>query len=93
MTAREPVLAAIADVYGVPVADLRDDTRLEVLGDSLQLVELGVAIEDALGIDVPTDGEFTWATVGDVVLAAERLAYLETARNIVNFGHLPPEAS
>lgn len=70
MTARETVLDAIEEVTGERPTDA---VPLAELGDSLARVEIALAIDEALGVDLPMGAEFAWTTVGDVVAAAERL--------------------
>lgn len=70
MTARETVLDAIEEVTGERPTDA---VPLAELGDSFTRVEIALAIDEALGVDLPMDAEFAWVTVGDVVTAAEQV--------------------
>jgi acyl carrier protein len=54
---------------GVPRANLGPDTRLQSdLGlDSLAMIDVAVAAEDAFGVSIPDDDLERFQTVGDVV--------------------------
>lgn len=73
MTVRERVLRELANHLCIEESDMAPEKRLnEDLGaDSLDIVELGMNLEDEFGIEIP-DGDFNrFTTVGDV------LAYVE----------------
>lgn len=54
-----------------------DTEIIEDLGaDSLDAVEVVMALEDALGIEIPDDAQETMKTVGDII------AYIDTVRNV-----------
>lgn len=70
------ILKAIASVYGVPVESLKRETELQ--GDSLDYVELLIAVEDTLGItdaifeDYKDVAKHSVLTVHTVLNLAER---------------------
>jgi acyl carrier protein len=68
--------ALIAEHLGRPVAQLSAEESLLALGaDSLDLVSLTMAIEEAFDIHVPDEQAETCRTVGDVLqLVADRCA-------------------
>ena len=64
------VFAAIAECLEIPAGDVRADQALEAdLGvDSLGMIQIGVALEHALGFRAPTVDDATRVeTVGDLV--------------------------
>ena len=65
----DPKLAAVlADLFGIPASALRADAELEaeLALDSLSVVELQLALEDAYGVPLrPQDGAEV-RTVGDL---------------------------
>ncbi len=72
----EKVRALMAEQLGVDLADMRPDANiLDDLGaDSLDVVELVMAIEDAFDIEVPDEVAEGMRTVGDVeAYVAKRL--------------------
>lgn len=66
------VLKAISYVYGMPLENIKRET--ELLGDSLDLVEMVIALEDVLDVGIDdrdlTNVQFT--TVQDVLNLAEK---------------------
>jgi acyl carrier protein len=64
------VFAAIAECLEIPAADVRADQALEAdLGvDSLGIIQIGVALEHALGFRAPTvEDALEVESVGDLV--------------------------
>ncbi len=65
----DPRLAgALHDLFGISAADLRPDAELErdLQLDSLSVVELQVALEDAVGVRVEPDDPAAVRTLGDL---------------------------
>jgi len=77
----QAVKACVADVLGVPAVELRDDYLIAdgATVDSLTLLEVVVAIEDALQIVVPERELARLRTYGDFVRLATRLCGGRTA--------------
>lgn len=60
------VAAIIAREIGVAAEAIHDDTTFAALGmDSLDLIELGMSLEDEFGVSLPDGVEHDWQTVGD----------------------------
>jgi acyl carrier protein len=83
---RDRVIAIIAELAVLDVADVQPEATLESLGiDSLGLVESIFAIEEAFDITVPfnandpSQGDFDISTVGSVIAAVEGLVAAKTA--------------
>ena len=59
----------LAEQFGVPQADITADTKLyeDLQGDSLDLVELVMTLEDEFGIEIPDDVAENWVTCGQVI--------------------------
>ena len=77
---RDKVIAIIAELAVLDVADVRPEATLESLGiDSLGLVESIFAIEEAFDITVPfnandpSQSDFDISSVGAVIAAVEAL--------------------
>ena len=77
---RDKVIAIIAELAALDVADVRPEATLESLGiDSLGLVESIFAIEEAFDISVPfnandpSQSDFDISSVGTVIAAVEGL--------------------
>jgi acyl carrier protein len=77
---RDRVIAIIADLAVLDVADVKPDATLESLGiDSLGLVESIFAIEEAFDISVPfnandpSQSDFDISSVASVIAAVEGL--------------------
>ena len=77
---RDKVIAIIAELAVLDVADVRPEATLESLGiDSLGLVESIFAIEEAFDISVPfnandpSQSDFDISSVGTVIAAVEGL--------------------
>lgn len=65
---RQQVVVAIAEQMDVSAEILKDDTTFESLGvDSLEFLDLLLAIGTAAGKDVPQERMPECVTVGDVV--------------------------
>lgn len=73
ITVRERVLRELANHLCIEGSDMAPEKRLnEDLGaDSLDIVELGMNLEDEFGIEIPDDDFNRFTTVGAV------LAYVE----------------
>ncbi len=54
-TVADQVRRIIAEQFGVAAADVKDDAKLadDLGADSLDLIELAMALEDEFGIDLP----------------------------------------
>jgi acyl carrier protein len=73
----------IADHLAVPVGSVRDEAHLarDLGADSLDLVELSMRLEEALGILIADEESEACATVGDAMDLVERkLAGKKAAR-------------
>lgn len=80
MSTAEKVKKIIADQAMIPVEDVRDDASPEDLGlDSLALVEIVFAIEEAFDVSVPFNAnepeksDFDISTVKKIVAAVDHL--------------------
>ena len=71
MTAQPGVLATIAAIAAPALAvepgSITPDTPLRGHVDSLAIIDLVVAVEDALGVRIPDEDAERFQTVGDVV--------------------------
>lgn len=69
MNIAERAKKIIAEQMGVSPADLKDETRLveDLGGDSLDQVEVVMAIEDEFEIEIPNDEDEAMRTVGDII--------------------------
>lgn len=58
----------VADIYTADAATLTSATVIqdELGGDSLDLIELAMALEDEFGFQIEDDEAESWKTVGDV---------------------------
>jgi len=74
MSTQETVTRVIVEMLGVPEADVKPDARMaEDLGaDSLDCVEILLAIEEDLDIELNDDECAQCKTVGDWVAMVER---------------------
>ncbi|GAA2848106.1 meromycolate extension acyl carrier protein AcpM [Streptosporangium fragile] len=65
----------IQDVTGISAAEVTPDkTFIDDLDiDSLSMVEIGVALQDTLGVEIPDDDLIKIKTVGDFLDHVERL--------------------
>lgn len=62
------VIAALADVRGVPVETIRPDSSFEELGvDSLDGINLAFALEELFDIEIPDEAVQSVHSVGEVV--------------------------
>lgn len=68
------VAAIIADQFNEPVEDLTPDTRFkeDLKADSIAVVELIMAFEDAFGETIDDELAQSMATIGDVVNLIEQ---------------------
>ena len=65
-------ITIIAEHTGVSPDVLTPDARLEDLGiDSLDAIEITVALEDEFNLDITSGMERQWETVGDIFKAVE----------------------
>ena len=73
----EKMKPLLADRFDVKEEDITLDTKIveDLCADSLDVVDLLMAIEDEYDISIPEDAAEKMKTVGDVV------AYLENAQN------------
>ena len=71
-TIREALAADVEEVTGSSLADASDDTALVDLDiDSLDLIEVGMMMEEEFGISLNSDSFEGVATVGAVVATLE----------------------
>lgn len=65
----EKVSSALADQFSVDVSEITMDTNImeDLEADSLDLVDLVMALEDEFDIEFPEDKIYNFKTVGDVV--------------------------
>ncbi|MGI9016383.1 MAG: acyl carrier protein [Euzebya sp.] len=72
-TTADRVAAVINELFGLPAAALRSDATLQdgLQLDSLSVVELQVALEDAFDIRFDTDDTADVETYGDLVAAVD----------------------
>ena len=65
----EKIREILSEVSGVPIAELRDDTRL--VGDlglsSFDLADTVVSVEEAYGVKIPDERFHELETVADIV--------------------------
>lgn len=62
------VIAALADVRGVPAETIQPDSRFEELGvDSLDGINLAFALEELFDIEIPDEAVQSVGSVGEVV--------------------------
>ena len=74
MTVRGDVVAAVLEVCGVQADDLMDDSTLEGLEiDSLDLIEIGMIMEEKHEIRVSADDFDDVSTFGDAVAVFDRI--------------------
>ncbi|SFM78839.1 acyl carrier protein [Marinobacter zhejiangensis] len=66
---QQRVFALIAEQLAVPEADISEGSRLvdDLGADSLDLVELTMALEEAFGLELSDDQADQLVTVGDVL--------------------------
>lgn len=78
MTVRQKLMQVLED-RDLSRDDITDETRFreDLHADSLDAVELVMAIEEAFDIEIPDEASEKFNTVGDV------LKYLETAHGFV----------
>jgi len=57
----------IASVVSLPASRLTDDIPLWDLGDSLDLAEVDMALEEEFALEIQDEELERWKTVGDVV--------------------------
>lgn len=71
----EKILHILAEVAGVDVSSINEDTRLtDDLGlTSFDLADIVVSIEDEYGVSIPDEVFPTLHTVGDVFAAAKKV--------------------
>ena len=71
----EKLSKIIADQLGMDQSEITQDTSLkeDLKADSLDIVEIIMAIEDEFGIQVDDDDALNFKTVGDVVAYIEKL--------------------
>lgn len=69
----ERVRECVVEQYCVQPKDVTPETVLLDIGDSLDPLELGMEIEDRIGLVVPDDEVVAWKTVADVVATVQRM--------------------
>jgi acyl carrier protein len=71
---RSDVVSAVSEVCGVAAEDLRDDATLDELEiDSLDLIEVGMIMEEKHDIRVSTDDFHDVSTFGEAVAVFDRI--------------------
>lgn len=76
---RASVKRLIAEQFGVEETVVGDDKVFQEYGaDSLDQVELTIAVEDQFGIEIPDDDAFKFTSCDDVV------DYVATRKNVTN---------
>jgi acyl carrier protein len=75
MTVRDRVLATVAQVMNVPLAELSDQSSPDTVAawDSLQHMNLVLALEEQFGVRFSDDQVMTLLTVGAIVAALDGL--------------------
>lgn len=77
---RSAVVAAVIEVCGTDESNLVDDATLESLEiDSLDLLEVGMIVEENLGVIVEVEEFDGVGTLGETVAVFERLARANSA--------------
>ena len=70
---RSDVVRAVEEVCGIGAADLVDDADLETRGiDSLDLIEIGMILEEQHGIALASEQFESVTTFGETVAVIER---------------------
>lgn len=71
---RERLRAITAQVLGLTVEEIVDDSTLEqdMAADSLDRVELAIAIEEEWNLELPDDEPKGWATFADMAASLEK---------------------
>ncbi len=66
---RAKVVAIIAEQLGVDPSEIKDDSKIteDLAADSLDVVELVMALEERFGREIPDEDAEKLQTVGDVV--------------------------
>lgn len=74
MTTQEKVVKVVVDQLGVKDQEVKSEARfVEDLGaDSLDTVELVMALEEEFGIEIPDEDAEKAKTVGDVITYIDR---------------------
>lgn len=72
---KQTVLDAVSNLTGVPAAAIEDEAYLvdDLQMDSIELVQLGLDLEEALGIEVPDSAIRSNCTVGELVEAVRQI--------------------
>lgn len=65
----EKVQEVIAEQLSIGKEDINLESRIkeDLNADSLDAVEIAIALEDAFGKDIPDDAVVNFSTVGDIV--------------------------
>lgn len=72
MTTFEKIANLIAEARGIEVSEIKPETSFEDMElDSLDVIEVVMAIEEAFGISIESEGDMK--TVGDLVALVESL--------------------
>jgi acyl carrier protein len=73
MTIEQQVLELIADQLGKGITDLAKDTDFKDLGaDSLDVVEIALAIEDKFNFEIPDEEANDIVTIQDIINLVEK---------------------
>jgi acyl carrier protein len=64
----------MAEQLGKPISEIKLESTFEDLGaDSLDVVEIALAVEDEYEIEIPDDSAEGINTVGDIIAIVEKL--------------------
>ena len=64
----------MAEQLGKPISEIKLESTIEDLGaDSLDVVEIALAVEDEYEIEIPDDSAEGINTVGDIIAIVEKL--------------------
>ena len=69
----EKLMELIAEQLHVEVSEVKTDAKFkeDLHADSLDLFELGMTIEDQLGVEIPSEAFAQMQTIGDVAAYVE----------------------
>lgn len=74
MSTRSEVKAVIGEVLGLAICDIEDSTLLDDVGaDSLDQVEMVMALEEKFGVEIEDHVAVKWTSVNDAVCHIESL--------------------
>lgn len=76
MTTLEKVKICVSGELCIPCDQVRPDSKLADLGDSLEIAALLIELESALGIEIPEDDFSKLVTVQGIVDYADSRSYV-----------------